>query len=366
LKIAIINRHPADVMGGSEMQCDNIATGLHAKGHDVTYIAPAGVTGKNYGRNYTVQPVVSESGSIARAIAEGKPDIVYWRLNKYHFYRAVKETARRNIPVVFAMSHINDSKRFTFVENPFKGPVQFLRAMKQGLLNAWNHRGYKYISGVTTMNPDFLKLLPIDKQCFVPNSVDTVSVPFAWPRPYILWVSNLKAAKRPELFVKLAHVLASRDIDFLMVGSIQSEEYKWIAQENARTPNFHYLGPKTLQEVNGMLAGALMLVHTCKPEGFPNNFLQAWFQGRPTVAFEFDPAACIENNKLGGNAKGDWDALVSIVSNLLDDDALRTATGVRAKAYAESTYSVERTVDTLESFLMEIVSGYAASVSGQP
>lgn len=355
MKIAIINRHPTDILGGSEMQCDNIATGLTAKGHDITYIAPAGVKGKDYGRSYKVRPVGNDSTTIANAIAEANPDIVYWRLNKYHFYGAVKEAARRNIPVVFAMSHISDSKYFTSVENPFKGLVQFLRAAKQGLLNAWNHQGYKYVSGVTTMNPDFLKLLPVEEQCFVPNSVDTTAVPFAWPRPYIVWVSNIKPAKQPELYVKLAQTLGDRGVDFLMVGQIQSEDYKWIETENARTPNFHFLGPKTPQEVNGMLAGAQMLVHTCKPEGFGNNFIQAWLQGKPTVTFEFDPAGYIAQNGLGGYANANWDEFVMLVAGLIDNADKRTATGEKALHFAEKSFSIARTVDTLEAFLKKVI-----------
>ena len=358
LKIAIVNRHPADVLGGSEMQCDNIATGLSAKGHSVAYIAPEAKAGKDYGRNYEVVPVDSRSSAIAEAVVRQKPDIVYWRFNKYFLYESAKAIAKANIPFVFAVSHINDIKRFSYYENPRAGLRQLVRAVKQGTVSSLNHRGYRFVDGLTSLNPDYLGLLPIREQRFIPNSVNVTAEAFSWPRPYVAWVANIKPTKQPEIYIRLAKALADRNVDFLMIGGIQSEGYRYVATENGRTPHFHYLGAKTIEQVNGILAQSLVLAHTCKPEGFGNNFIQAWFQGKPTVSFQFDPAGCIAAHDLGGFSAGRFALFTQQVARLIDEPATREAVGRRAQAYAVANFSLERTVDSVENFMTDIIAGY--------
>ena len=353
MKIAIVNRHPDDFFGGSEMQCDNIASGLCARNHDVVYIAPAGRSGHDYKRVYKIVPTQSNALSIAEATLAEKPDMVYWRLNKYHFHDAVKKFAQSNIPVVFAISHISDTKPWSARENPRKGLIPFLQFLKQGLENLYNHRGYRYVSGIASNNPDFLNILPVEKQKFIPNSVDMEATPFLWPRPYIVWVANIKPHKQPELFVRLAKTLADKGIDFLMVGDIQSAQFDWIRTEHDRLPSFHYLGPKPLHDATGIIAGSLLLVHTCKPEGFGNNFIQAWLLGKPTVSYAFDPASLIQKHDLGGFPNSDWDLFVKQVARLIDDPGARQAAGGRALAMARENFSVDRTVRELEAFLKE-------------
>jgi glycosyltransferase involved in cell wall biosynthesis len=138
-------------------------------------------------------------------------------------------------------------------------------------------------------------------------------------------------------------------------GAIQDSSYDWVRDENTRTPNFHYLGSKTLHEVNGIMAQSLFLVHTCKPEGFPNTFLQARFQKKPVVTLDFDAAGYIETHGLGFYAKGDWDAFVSASKNLIEDGAACTAASERAYDFAAGNFSFDRTVDLLEGFLFEIL-----------
>ncbi len=358
MKIAIVNRHLKDVFGGSEMQCDNIARGLTVRGHEVLYVAPSGHEG-DYGVSYKVVSAENNGNDIAAKVLAFNPDIVYWRFNKYYFYRAARKIAARNIPLVFAISHIDDTLLFSYRDNPRKGLVPFLRCVKQGLTTAANHCGYKYVSGVTSLNPEFLNRVPVKSQIFVPNSVNLATVPFTWPRPFVVWVANIKPQKQPQIYVDLAKQFP--DTDFLMVGTIQSVDYKWISTENSRTPNFHYLGPKTPEEVNGILEQSIMLVHTCKPEGFGNNFLQAWFQKKPTVSFAFDPAGYIAEEQLGGFAGSNWDIFVAHVARYIQDEDQRKQTGLRAYNFAMRNFSLDKTVETLETYLQEILAAKRAA-----
>ena len=355
MKIAIINRHPEDVVGGSEIQCDNLAMGLAERGHDIAFIAPHGRKGHNYNRNYRVIPVEPNGNSIAKAVVDFAPDIAYWRFNKYYFLRSLKPIADKKIPIIFAGSHISDMVWWSSRENPFKGIKPFLKSIKQGLVNMWNHQAYKYVDGITLNNPDHMNMVPVKHQKLILDGVHLDSVPFSWPRPYVVWIANLKPHKQPEKYVNLARHFSDSGVDFLMVGDIQDPEFEWIRSEHSKLPNFHYLGRKTPQEANGIIASSLALIHTCKPEGFCNVLVQAWLMKKPTVSLAFDPGSYIKDNKLGGYAAGDWNVFTAQLDRLLKDDSERTAAGQRAYDFSVPAFSMEKTIADNENFAMEIL-----------
>jgi glycosyltransferase involved in cell wall biosynthesis len=348
MRIAIVNRHISDELGGSEMQCDNIATEFKARGHDVSYIAPGGKQA-DYHRTYNVIKCGSDGNSIGNAVVSVNPDVVYWRFNKNFFYksiRTVRSVMKNRTVFLFAVSHIDDTRKFNYLAAASSGVIPFLKAVKQAAVNCYNYRGYRRVDAITYLNADFVGLIPAKIQKFVPNSVSTASIDFDWPRPFVAWVANIKKNKRPDKFLELASTLADCNVDFLMIGSIFDKEYQYI-ENVCGTGNFHYLGPKSVEEVNGILDRSLLLVHTCRPEGFGNNFLQAWLKSKPTVSFGFDPGGYISEHSLGGVAHDDWDVFVSQVRSLLLNDNLRNETGARAYDFAQRTFSIARTVDEL-------------------
>ena len=348
MRVVIVNRHMSDYLGGSEMQCHNIANGLSARGHEVAYVAPHG-SPRLYEVAYRVVAVEPDAGSIASQILDLKPDVVYWRFNKYKFRRVAATLSRNRIPLIFAVSHIDDTKRMNYLTDPSKGLLGLCRAGKEALVNAFNYGGFKFVSGATVLNPEYLGILPVPFDRFVPNSVVLDSVPFHWPRPYVVWVANLKKAKRPEAFVRLAKELAEEKVDFLMVGDIVSHEYEWV--RSASVSDFYYLGKMPVENVNGVLRGALGLVHTCEPEGFGNNFIQAWLAGKPTISLSFDPGGFIAGEKLGAISHNDFAMFVEQVRKLINDTDWRRITGSRAKHFADATFSLNNTVDGIEAVL---------------
>lgn len=361
MRIVIVNRHPRDVLGGSEIQCDNIATELTARGHDVAYVNPGGSAAIDYGSAYPVIPVAKSGEAIAASCAAHEPDLVYWRLNRYMFHNAARALRNQRIPVVFAISHIRDTQRVTYVANPRAGLRQLLTSLKEAVVSAYNYRGFKYVDAISSLNPDFLNLLPIEIQRHVPNSVSVDGENFDWPRPYVVWIANLKAAKRPEKFIELARRFEHSGIDFLMFGAIQAEEYHDIVRQGPG--NFHYLGPCSFAKSNGVIQRALLLAHTCRPEGFGNNFLQAWLAGRPTVSLGFDPGGYISREQLGGFADDDFEHFVEAVAQLLASAELRQEVGSRAQAFADANFSISRTVDELEVLFGQALSSVGNSRS---
>ncbi|WP_231362917.1 glycosyltransferase family 4 protein [Thioalkalivibrio sp. ALJ7] len=208
---------------------------------------------------------------------------------------------------------------------------------------------------LTTNNRDLLSLSPVTDTHYVPNGMSAEAEPFLWPRPYVAWVANIKPAKRPELFVEVARALASRGLDALMVGHIQSGGYDWLNDPDRVPSNFHYLGPRTPTEVNGLLAGSRLHVHTCQPEGFPNVFIQAWMQGRPSVSLEFDPSGYIREQGLGAVSDGDFDVFTDHVIEWATDPERADDVGLRAQAFARDTFSVDAMVQRVEGILRRVV-----------
>jgi glycosyltransferase involved in cell wall biosynthesis len=161
------------------------------------------------------------------------------------------------------------------------------------------------------------------------------STPFEWPRPFVAWVASLKSDKRPEVFVELARRCQDLELDFLMVGRLVETHYRGVL--DVAPANLHYLGEVEPPAVNGLLASSLMLVHTCKPEGFGNNFMQAWLQGKPTLTLEFDPDGLIEDRGLGYRTDT-LDGLEQRVRELCFDEPLRAEMGRRARELVDADF----------------------------
>lgn len=354
MKIAIVNKHITQTVGGSELQCDFLARGLTDRGHDVVYFAPAGKTQELAGCIYKVVALSNTAGTLANAVLSDRPDIVYWRYNKQHFRSVSLALEKAGIPIIFAVAHINDLLPWA-VKPGSAGIPGSLRHIIKRIRARWEHAGFKSVQALTTNNSDLLPLSPIANSHFIPNGMSNEVTPFTWPRPYVIWVANIKPAKRPELFVEATRALAEHGIDGLMVGHIQSAGYEWLSEPERVPSNFHYLGPRTLEEVNGLLATSRIQVHTCQPEGFPNIFIQAWMQGRPSVSLEFDPCGYIKDQGLGAVAGGDMETFVQQVVGWATNPEKADEAGQRAQAFARETFSVDTMVDRVEQLMKTLV-----------
>ncbi len=354
-RIAIVNQHPADMLGGSEIQCDIIARGLVERGHGVDYLAVGGKAGQDYGAPYRVLPVARQARAIADEVLATRPDLVYWRFNKHCFAIAARAIGRAGIPIVFSVSHVRDVTRCYFQPGAWRAGG--FKALRRAAKESWRlyreHRGFAHVAALVSNNPDNLGKVAVPVQVHIPNSMVTTAVPFAWPRPFCLWVANIKERKQPEKFVELAARLSDCGIDFLMVGQLQSKSYARLLQSGPA--HFHYLGEKRLEEVNGMLASSLFLVHTCHPEGFPNNFIQAWLQGKTVISLAFDPDGLLIRKGLGFFAENDMKRFAAQTRQLIGDSGLTRRMGENALAYAVANFLPATNVGRLESLFQQIL-----------
>lgn len=349
MKVAIINRHRENTLGGSELQCDLIGAELVHRHHEVYYLAMAG-SEKDYGVPYTVIPCKIDTNEIQSKIEAIQPDVIYWRFNRHVFYSTAKFASKKGIPFIFASSHYADLHPWELTKK-----FRFHWMVKRIYQMIWHRLGFNYIDALTVNNEEFLQVLSVSKQVFIPNGVVEKTHPFLWEKPFCLWVSNIKYVKRPELYIKLAREMESEDIDFLMVGSVQEKRYDWIERGENLPDNLHYLGKKTPEEVNGMLAKSLFHIHTCRPEGFPNIFIQAWVQGVPSVTYGFDPSNYIMDNKMGYHSGEDWTAFITQVKELIHSNEKRDRLGGNAEKFAKNLFRIQNAVDKLEKLMESLV-----------
>lgn len=355
MKIAIINKHKKDTLGGSEIQCDIIARHFNDRGHSVHYLAIEGEG--EYDSDYPVHPVDNNEVSIVDAIKTINPDVIYWRYNKHQFFSTARKIQSLKIPFVFAVSHLNDIQKWgtkaVSKEKPF-----FKRLVIKGLRiieNRSQYRGFRYVDGLVVNNSEFLHKVNVPEQVCIRSSVGNHKKKFSRDRPFVVWVSSLKPSKRPEICIEIAQYLQKKGIDLLMMGPIQKSSYHYFNDKNKLPGNLHYLGVKPLDEVNGAIESSLCLIHTGEPEGFPNTFMQAWMQGKCVVSLEYDPDKIIENERMGFCANGSIETMNQQLSTLLDEPQKRKEMEKRASQFANEHFSPQKNVDQLEEFLRKVV-----------
>lgn len=354
MRVVLVNRHPSVALGGSETQCALIADALARRGHDVVWVAPGGAAAGP--ASHRVVGVEDEARAVLAAVRSAEPDVVYWRAGTRHLAHVVPRLRRAGIPVVFASSHVKDLRRFAVAPNASPDPLRrVLAATRDRLRSVRDHRGLLRVDALVVNNETHLGLAPITRQSCIPNGTERAVRPFRWPRPYVAWVANLKPAKRPEACLPLAEAIADLDVDVVMAGRVVVERYRWFEDPQRLPSNLHFLGPVEQVDANGILAGARCHVHTCRPEGFSNVFIQAWSAGVPSVSLAFDPEGTIVRERLGAVCDDDPVRFASEVRSLLTDPARRDAAGARAARYALGRFDTERNVDALERLLRDVV-----------
>lgn len=366
MKVLIINHHMDDVLGGSEIQCDIIATHLLKLGNEVVY-GVVNAKRENYNKDYVTVPINLRSiKSIIDIIKTINPDLVYWRFDKRYLLKTALLTKLFKKKFVFGVSSYSDCQRWIWTGSKIISSKLLNKSVKTTLKNFarqiiinplksfLNYTAFYFIDGAAYLNKSYVGKLPTKNYVQINNSMLYNSEKFIWKKPYIFWVANLKNKKNPELFVEIAKQY--KDIDFLMVGKIHDEEYRYFEDPSMLPSNVYYLGQKPVKEVNNILASSLFLVHTCDPEGFGNNFIQAWLQGKPTISIYFDPSGIIEGENIGF-VTGNMEQTLYRVSELIENSELRTKMGEKARNYAMSNFNPEINVKKLEKFFKNIL-GY--------
>jgi glycosyltransferase involved in cell wall biosynthesis len=115
----------------------------------------------------------------------------------------------------------------------------------------------------------------------------------------VLWVSNIRQLKRPDLVLEFA--ARTPEIAVHMIGGRIADSqnlFDETFQRASALPNVTFHGQIPYHDVNDYFSKSLVFTNTSDIEGFPNSYLQAWARGTPVVAF-FDPDGLIAREGLG-------------------------------------------------------------------
>ena len=169
----------------------------------------------------------------------------------------------------------------------------------------------------------------------------------------VLWLSNLRALKRPELVLELARQLPQ--VNFTLAGGPYpgprgGTYFEDVYAAAARLPNVNMPGAVRYAESGGWIDRAKIFLNTSSIEGFPNTFLQAWLRGVPVVSF-FDPDGLIRRLQLGA-VPGSTDDMRESIRGLLEADVYRENIGRRAHDFVSREFTsaaAARYIELLEA-----------------
>ena len=157
----------------------------------------------------------------------------------------------------------------------------------------------------------------------------------------VIWVSNLKNIKRPEMFFELVkNFKNNKQVRFYMIGLPNFKYEKTINRLSSEANNFEYLGKLSQLEVNDYIENSDLFVNTSILEGFPNTFIQSWMRGVPVMSMCIDPSKIIRKNNIGVIAP-DVETMIKVVNELILNSREFDIMGKNAIIYAKKNHSLK-------------------------
>ncbi len=370
MKIAIFTKQFPEqgFIGGAEIQAYLLAKYLTLRNHQISYLAFGDqknqVEKKDGFMVKHIAEIKEKNLSFVKALRQSlkkdRPDIFFIRDFRYLFLSNLV-CKNLKIPLVYNTTHINNCRSYPKKIEISLNPIATLASIKAGLMHYLNFKTLKKVN-LITINKYHAKLLRekynIEATPIYNSMEDNYEKNKSVEKENnVIWVANLKTRKRPELFVKLADQLKNNNYKFIMIGYIQnnSAEYKKLVQQAEKNNlNFKYLGGLATDQVDKIMAKAKIFVNTCLPEGFGNNFIQAWFNECPTITLDFDPDDIIKNNKIGFHSQS-FEQIVQDVEFLTKNEVERLKMGKKAREYALAYHLPQNNVLKYESFFKNLI-----------
>lgn len=169
-----------------------------------------------------------------------------------------------------------------------------------------------------------------------------------------LWVGNLRALKRPHLFLDAAERLPR--LTFHMIGgALPGAEalYTQVRLRASTLPNVTFHGFVPQHEVGAYFERARVFVSTSQIEGFPNTYLQACAHGTPVIAF-LDPQTMVSTRRLGAIV-ADVGQLCAAITAIAREPLEWRATSERARRFMAERADHDATVSAYGSALSRLL-----------
>ncbi len=342
----LLPTHWAATLGGAEYQVKLLLDALLAeKSFDITYLAravnpeftPSGYSIRRIGTSRGNRYLLDAAG-ILRALRQIKPDVIYARVGCAYVGVAAYYCQHNPCRLVWHLAGRDDVVKTDFAPADYLKFKFFDKLILQYGLRRADEIVAQTADQDTLIQQNYQRRTTLLVRNFhpLPEAPPDKNGPLQ-----VLWIGNLKTIKQPQLFLDLAEQLADLNARFVMVGGNQlSERQDRLMQQRLTTlQNLQYLGSRSQDEVNTLLAGAHLLVNTSVSEGFSNTFIQAWMRQVPVVSLNADPDGLLQSRNLGIFARGDVDVLRDKVRLLLDDTEKRLDLSRRAEQYARENHA---------------------------
>jgi glycosyltransferase involved in cell wall biosynthesis len=350
-KICVVN--PFEHGGGAEYQISLLIDALFRSGEfEIHYLAHF-PDERDRVRNYQMSRIgsggpiprlgyVVEARSLYRRLREIGPDIIYQRVACAYTAVCALYARRCGVPLVWHVSHDTE-----LTPGHLDRTRNFLRLRLEKWMAQWGGRHATGIVVQTQFQAELLrKNYARTADAVIPNFHPPAAEPIDKSGPLtVVWIANLKPWKQPEIFVRLAQSLKDReDVRFIMVGAGAAPGKRWtwelaLMSDIQTAANLQYLGEKSQQEVNALLARAHIFVNTSEHEGFPNTFIQAWLRDVAVVSLQVDPDQVLAKGAAGIVAHSEG-ALVAAVRSLIDAPDVRAGFVARGRAHAQMHHSL--------------------------
>ena len=294
-----------------------------------------------------------------RVLRELSPSIVVQRMTSFETGVAAHYCRQKRIPFIWVCTDNALSFRWFFLRNQWNISRKVChRWLKRSVLmaNAFfmdlsRHYGMAHTSLAFTQNEmqhdALLRSYGLESSMMVsghepPTSCIVTEVKLAGR--IILWVANLGARKRPQLFIELARLNKESSWRFVMIGGKNDEAY---VRELFRDKpvNLEWLGRLPFEETLFWFDKAAWFVNTSVAawEGFPNTYIQAWMRGVPVLSLGSDPDGVISRHGLGFVCET-IDKMSEIITRTCDEMAYDEISR-KVRDYSVKNHSVQQMAD---------------------
>jgi glycosyltransferase involved in cell wall biosynthesis len=358
-KVAILlPSHWSANLGGAEYQARLICRHLVESGRFEVHWLSRRIHPDYRAQGYTTHKIAEHAGlrakafffdhlALSRLLREIQPDVIYQRVGSAYTGIAARHALQNNCRLVWHVAMDLDVAPFNVKA---WRPSTVLKYIDKRYLEY----GVHHASDIVVQTHDQNRLLGehYGRQATAlirnlhPLPTETIDKSGS---PTVLWIANLKPAKQPEVFMRLAQAcLDLPQVRFVMIGEPFPDAGQQRAFEHAAAaiPNLTFRGKLPIEEVNALLARSHLFVNTSLVEGFANTFIQAWMRQVPVLSLNVDPDGLLAQEGIGFCARGDEAALLRTLREWLADAPQREQIGRRAQAYAEAHHS-ERNIESL-------------------
>ena len=353
--------------GGAELQCYMLSEELIKRGWRIDVITDS-KSKFDYSKSKYFNPRIQYfylKRSKSKIITALKVLIMLFQTKSYYYYNRTDARTMRGAcwvycillkkKMIYALSgddEIRFNSYFKHYRNrrlSFKNILRLVDVYVFDSLIGRNSYKLDLIISQTEYQKKKLKIHTGLESTVIPNSKNFSATIIDYHKEnIILWVGNLRAIKRPELFLSIVDTIKLTNWKFVMIG----KAYEYIEEiKKLDNNNFQYLGELSYEETNKWFEKAKVLVNTSLSEGFSNTFIQAWHFKTLILSLSVDPDNLLSQKKYGIYANNDYEQLkqeiISVANNYDDYHAMLD----QAYAFASAEFELRRNVDKLESLL---------------